>query len=94
MPDLPKADLFKLLNLSANLPLDGELTPVMALNMIRNHERCNELTDADFKALIADLETKTRCYGFGAVLEEFEVRDALSSVFAIKLESYARFTYV
>ena len=28
---------------------------------------------------------------FGAVLEEFEVRDALSSVFATKLENYTGF---
>lgn len=63
VPDLPSADLFKLLNLSASLPLDGELTPVMALNMIRTHERYNELMDADFTALMVDLETKTRCYG-------------------------------
>ncbi|MCJ1288534.1 hypothetical protein MMC34_000062 [Xylographa carneopallida] len=94
VPDLPKADLFKLLNLSASLPLDGELTPVMALNMIRTHERYGELTEHDFNALRVDLQTKTRCYGFGAVLEEFEVRDVLSSLLATKPESYARFTYV
>ncbi|MCJ1379730.1 hypothetical protein MMC17_002833 [Xylographa soralifera] len=93
MPDLPKADLLKLLNLSASLPLDGELTPVMALNMIRTHERYGELTEQDFNALRTDLQTKTRCYGFGAVLEEFEVRDALSSLLATKPESYTRFTY-
>jgi len=31
-------------------------------------------------------ETQVRCYGFGAVLEEFEVRDALESVFYAKQE--------
>ena len=30
----------------------------------------------------------TKCNRFGAVLEEFEIRDALSSVFATKLETY------
>ena len=120
MNDIPNADLMRLLTLSQDLPLDGEITPVMALNMIRNHPRFAELTLADFEAVKEELKTKTRCYGcvllfdffrapllfvlcspdlltrfvicsFGAVLEEFELRDALSSVFARKLESYAIF---
>jgi len=91
MPDVPNTELMRLLTLSQDLPLDGELTPVIALNIIRNHPRFGELTLQDFKTIQEDLSTKTRCYGFGAVLEEFELRDALSSVFATKLESYAVF---
>ena len=33
----------------------------------------------------------TSSFSFGAVLEEFEVRDALSSVFATKHDNYAAF---
>ncbi|MCJ1251115.1 hypothetical protein MMC30_008346 [Trapelia coarctata] len=93
MPDLPAVHLMKLFELSGNLSLDGELTPVMALNMIRVHARYGDLTAADFEVLGRELKSKTRCYGFGAVLEEFEVRDALENVFATKPEGYARFTY-
>ena len=63
MPDLPAVHLMKLFELSGNLSLDGELTPVMALNMIRAHERYEELTAADFEALGRELKNKTRCYG-------------------------------
>ncbi|KAA6409888.1 MAG: hypothetical protein FRX48_06501 [Lasallia pustulata] len=89
--DVPNPDLMKLLELSERLPLDGEITPIMALKNIRMHERFYELAAEDFERLKDDLKAKVRCYGFGAVLEEFEVRDALSSVFAIKLESYTAF---
>ncbi|MCJ1481653.1 hypothetical protein MMC06_001812 [Schaereria dolodes] len=89
--DIPNPDLLKLLDLSKNLPLDGELTPIMALSFIRSDERYIQLTMDDFQLLIDNLKEKSRCYGFGAVLEEFEVRDALSSVFAAKFESYVDF---
>ena len=62
-PDLPNADLIRLFNLSSSLSLDGEITPVMALNIIRMHEQYDELTAEDFEALRNDLQTKTRCYG-------------------------------
>ena len=64
MNDLPNTDLMHLLTLSQDLPLDGELTPVMALNMIRNHPRFKELTLEDFEAIKEELKTKTRCYGY------------------------------
>jgi len=63
MPDLPAVHLMKLFQLSGNLSLDGELTPVMALNMIRSHDRYADLTAADFEALGRELRSKTRCYG-------------------------------
>jgi hypothetical protein len=63
MPDIAMPDLMKLLDLSARLPLDGEITPIMAWAMI--------LRDASFPALAADdlallkgeLLPKVRCYG-------------------------------
>ena len=61
--DLPSGELLRLFQLSQNLPLDGEITPVIALNMILNHPRFNELSVEDFKAIQADLKVKTRCYG-------------------------------
>ncbi|KAF2084017.1 hypothetical protein K490DRAFT_76129 [Saccharata proteae CBS 121410] len=86
MPDLQSGDLMKLLDLSNRLPLDGEITPVMAWAMVLRDERVGELGKGDFERVKGDLLAKVRCYGFGAVLEEFEVSDALSSVFAAKCQ--------
>ncbi|KAH9845731.1 basic region leucin zipper [Teratosphaeria destructans] len=86
MPDLGTDGLAKLLDLSNRLPFDHytEITPVMAWTMILRHDRIGELTEQDLKSIKADLSSKVRCYGFGAVLEEFEVQDALVNVFAKK----------
>lgn len=87
-PELPAPDLMKLYDLSQKLPLGGEITPVQALQLIRAHERYGELTVADFDVLKKDLREKSRCYGFGAVLEEFEVHDALNNVFSTKFGGF------
>ncbi|KAF2750764.1 hypothetical protein M011DRAFT_395420 [Sporormia fimetaria CBS 119925] len=86
-PDVGTPDLMKLLDLSSRLPLDsagGEVTPIMAWAMVLGHQRCAELDEGDVRGLKELLVGKIRCYGFGAVLEEFEVRDALMTVFAGK----------
>ncbi|KAI2613512.1 uncharacterized protein GGS25DRAFT_2416 [Hypoxylon fragiforme] len=84
--ELSKADLATLLNLSKRLDLDGEITPVMAWGMVLAHPRLAELKREDLERLVDDLKGKVRCYGFGAVMEEFEVRDALNAVFSAKPE--------
>ncbi|KAF1986097.1 hypothetical protein K402DRAFT_412819 [Aulographum hederae CBS 113979] len=84
MPDVGMPDLVKLLDLSSRLPLDGEITPIMAWAGIRSHPRFGGLTEGEIGVVKRDLLAKIRCYGFGAVLEEFEVRDAISSVLAAK----------
>ncbi|KAI9777018.1 MAG: hypothetical protein M1835_005345 [Candelina submexicana] len=89
--NVQRADLRSLMESCSRLELDGEITPVMAWSMIWGHPRLNELTPRDFGILKGDLGMKVRCYGFGAVLEEFEVRDALSNVLATKIESYTGF---
>jgi len=84
--DLSKPDLANLLDLSKRLNLDGEITPVMAWGIILAHPRFSELRPEDFQKICQELGGKIRCYGFGAVLEEFEVRDALESLFYTKPE--------
>ncbi|KAK4103037.1 hypothetical protein N658DRAFT_522442 [Parathielavia hyrcaniae] len=79
---LSKSDLATLLDLSKRLNLDGEITPVMAWGMVLAHPRLGELRAEDFVRLAEELGGKVRCYGFGAVMEEFEVRDALENVFS------------
>lgn len=62
-PDLPSADLMRLLESSDNLPLQGEITPVQALRVIRSHPRFGELTPADLKMIEEVLKPQCRCYG-------------------------------
>lgn len=81
---LNKGDLTTLLDLSKRLNLDGEITPVMAWGMVLAHPRLAELRPEDFARLAEELGGKVRCYGFGAVMEEFEVRDALENVFSMR----------
>ena len=57
-------DLLKLLDLSSRLPLDGEITPVMAWAMILGDERCGELTAEDVGVIKEGLLGKIRCYGY------------------------------
>ncbi|KAF5632486.1 AP-1-like transcription factor [Fusarium sp. NRRL 52700] len=82
--EVPKADLATLLDLSKSIDLDGEVTPIMSWGMLMSHPRVNELEAVDFRKLSEELVRKVRCYGFGAVMEEFEVRDAIDNVFNSK----------
>jgi len=85
MPELPKPDLVRMLNICAALPgLNDEVTPVMAWAAILAHPRCEDMNLHDFEAVKTDLKAKVRCYGFGAVLEDFEIRDAIMAVLSGK----------
>ncbi|EAU32073.1 conserved hypothetical protein [Aspergillus terreus NIH2624] len=84
--DLPLANLSTLLNLSRQLVTDGQITPIMALQHLKNHELYRTLTKDDVKIIIETLNTKVRCYGFGAVVEDFELMDCLSSVLGGKVD--------
>ena len=84
--DLPAPNLETLLNLSRQLVTDSQLTPIMALQSIRNHELYPALTREDVKIIMETLNMKIRCYGFGSVIEDFELRDCLSNVLSSKLD--------
>ncbi|KYK55974.1 bZIP-type transcription factor [Drechmeria coniospora] len=85
--ELSKAGLATLLNLSKRLDLAGEITPVMAWGILMNHPRFVDLTPGHLRRLADDLSKKVRCYGFGAVMEEFELRDALERVLTSESET-------
>ncbi|PLB38895.1 protein flbB [Aspergillus candidus] len=84
--DLPHVNLATLLNLSRQLVVEGQITPIMALQCLKNHELYHRLTRDDIKIVVETLSTKVRCYGFGAVMEDFELEDCLSSVVGSKVE--------
>ena len=92
-PDLPMEHLNALLNLSHQIKDEGyvpggQVTPIMALQSLRGHRHYTSLTRNDVVGMIDAIRNKVRCYGFGAVMEDFELRDALSSTFATKPETY------
>ncbi|KAF1944075.1 hypothetical protein EJ02DRAFT_420653 [Clathrospora elynae] len=89
MPDVTMPDLMKLLDLSNRLPLDGEITPIMAWVKILRDENFKGLLKEDIELIKGELLAKVRCYGFGAVLEEFEVSDALMMALAGKFSNVA-----
>jgi len=64
-PDMPNSDLMRLLALSQELPFDndGEITPIMALHMIRTDPLYTEMTVDQFMAVKEELKSVTRCYG-------------------------------
>jgi len=64
MPDIAMPDLLKLLDLSNRLPLDGEITPIMAWAMILQDQRFHELTADEIAIMKGDLLAKVRCYGY------------------------------
>ncbi|KAI9715421.1 MAG: hypothetical protein M1828_000841 [Chrysothrix sp. TS-e1954] len=82
--------LMQLFDFSNRIQLDGEITPVMAWAMIMADEGAWMWGVGDFERVKGELAGKIRCYGFGAVLEEFEVRDAIRNVIDSKAESQAQ----
>lgn len=85
-----------LLNLSEKIKSEGyveggQVTPIMALQSLRGHHSYNSLTRDDVVGMIDSIRNKVRCYGFGAVMEDFELRDALAAIFATKPEAYENF---
>lgn len=82
--DLQAADLSVLFHLSSRLQLEGEMTPIAVWATIARHERFSELGLGDFEMVKQELLPKVKCHGFGAVVEEFEVIDVLSRLFAAK----------
>ncbi|KAI9838634.1 MAG: hypothetical protein M1819_004948 [Sarea resinae] len=83
-PEMRPSDLQSLLDASKRIQWEGEIPPINAWAMLFTHPRRHEFTVEDIEGIKLDLTTKIRCYGFGAVLEQFEVSDALSSVLANK----------
>jgi hypothetical protein len=65
LPDMPKPDLAKMLNLSQSLPgLTEELTPIMAWASILHHPRFRELTGDDIAWMGQELKPRMNCYGY------------------------------
>lgn len=95
-PQVSLEALNVLLNLSKVIKSEGyveghQVTPIMALQSLRGHSNYSSLTREDVVGMIESIRNKVRCYGFGAVMEDFELRDALAAMFATKPEAYENF---
>lgn len=95
-PQASMQALNTLLNLSNVIKMEGyveggQVTPIMALQSLRGHDNYHALTREDVVGMVDTIRNKVRCYGFGAVMEDFELRDALAAMFATKPEAYASF---
>lgn len=63
MPDMGASDLQRLLDISNRLPLDYEITPIMAWALILQHQYFQLLTSQDIANIRDELLAKVRCYG-------------------------------
>ena len=64
MPAVPASELNRMMMMSANIDLGGEVTPVMALKMIRADERYDLMSLTELNELKHQLKAKSRCYGY------------------------------
>ena len=63
-PNIPLNNLMQLLETAQRLPLSGgEITPVLALRLIREDERYGLLTKRNFEIITERLRNTSRCYG-------------------------------
>jgi hypothetical protein len=53
-----------LLNLSNNLGLEHEMTPIMAWSKLRAHPEFRNLSAVDIEKITEDLGRRVRCYGY------------------------------
>lgn len=86
MPNIPSKALLRMLHTSSPLLDFGplEVAPVQALEIIQQHERVLEITLDDFKELRKRLNVYMNCYGFGAVIPQYALREELENVFVEK----------
>ncbi|KAF1982288.1 hypothetical protein K402DRAFT_397730 [Aulographum hederae CBS 113979] len=68
--DVPREDMERLLSLSLQIDLDGEITPVQAWARLRAHPRFGELDGGGLRELKGVLGREVSCLGFGAVIDE------------------------
>ncbi|KAH7069564.1 hypothetical protein BKA63DRAFT_545233 [Paraphoma chrysanthemicola] len=81
---VPALSIERLLELSNSVPLqDGELTPVQVWDAVRRHEGLWELETERLERLKERLVKEIKCYGFGGVIDQVVVNDALFEAFVV-----------
>ncbi|OCL14809.1 hypothetical protein AOQ84DRAFT_370950 [Glonium stellatum] len=80
--ETPNSGLERLLELSSNLNLGDEVTPIQAWNYIRQHPSFAGMELDRLRKLTSRLMKEVKCYGFGAVIEQ----DTFESIVSETLE--------
>ena len=74
-----------LINSADQIPLRGEMTPVQAWTWMKQQRgRADWLCNEDWEKLWKILKEACRCYGFGAVVEKYEVENAMHEVYCAR----------
>lgn len=74
-----------LINSADQIPLRGEMTPVQAWTWMKQQRgRADWLCNEDWEKLWKILKDACRCYGFGAVVEKYEVENAMHEVYCAR----------
>ncbi|OCK76870.1 hypothetical protein K432DRAFT_334922 [Lepidopterella palustris CBS 459.81] len=79
--EVPSLGLERLLELSSKIDLDGEVTPIQAWNLIRQHPMFEDMGVDVLRKLTERLRKEVRCFGFGAVIEQFAFENIMSETF-------------
>lgn len=87
-PAMDQSDLNfieSLINSADQIPLRGEMTPVQAWTWMKQQRgRADWLCNEDWEKLWKILKDACRCYGFGAVVEKYEVENAMHDVYCAR----------
>lgn len=74
-----------LINSADQIPLRGEMTPVQAWTWMKQQRgRADWLCNEDWEKLWKILKAACRCYGFGAVVEKYEVENAMHEIYCAR----------
>ena len=74
-----------LINSADQIPLRGEMTPVQAWTWMKQQRgRADWLCNEDWEKWWKILKAACRCYGFGAVVEKYEVENAMHEVYCAR----------
>lgn len=87
-PAMDQSDLNfieSLINSADQIPLRGEMTPVQAWTWMKQQRgRADWLCNEDWEKLWKTLKDACRCYGFGAVVERYEVENAMHEIYCAR----------
>ncbi|KAL9073963.1 MAG: hypothetical protein Q9161_002585 [Pseudevernia consocians] len=87
-PAMDQSDLNfieSLINSADQIPLRGEMTPVQAWTWMKQQRgRADWLCNEDWEKVWKILKDACRCYGFGAVVEKYEVENAMHEVYCAR----------
>ncbi|KAF2454972.1 hypothetical protein BDY21DRAFT_352056 [Lineolata rhizophorae] len=79
---VPDTGIERLLSLSSNLPLDGDVTPIQAWDYIRKQPGFENLELSRLRELTEKLLNFVKCYGFGSVMGQSDFENIVTDTFS------------